>query len=514
MRPVIFLALALCWVAPASGNARHVVLIVWDGMRPDFVSEKGTPNLWKLAHEGTTFRHHHSVWPSLTNVNGTALATGVFPQRSGVIGNNEYRPELDRSNPIDTAVTETIRKADEISGGKYLALPTIPELVQASGGRTAVAGTKWVATLFDRPRDRAAEGGRKFPSLTAGTALPAAAQKTLLDSLGTFPAKSFPNIAQDGWTTSALLDSFWKEEVPAFSLLWLSDPDFTAHETAPGSPKVLSGIANSDAMLGRVIQTLKAKDTRADTDVFVVSDHGFSTIERSVDIPALLNAAGFHALKNIGDEARPGAILVVGNGGTTFYYVTGHDEEVTGRLVAWLQQSDFAGVIFARNKIEGAFTLQDAHLDKTDGPDVIVSFRWNEKVNEFGAPGMIMADWNRTAGKGTHATLSKFDLHNTLIAAGPDFRRGYVDELPSGNIDVAPTILHLLGITSRAPLDGRILSEALVTDEISTPIAEPEIMETAREFPNGKWRQTIKVSTVGDKRYFDEGNGAFYPTTR
>jgi predicted AlkP superfamily pyrophosphatase or phosphodiesterase len=34
---------------------RHVVVIVWDGMRPDFVSEENTPGLWKLAHEGVIF---------------------------------------------------------------------------------------------------------------------------------------------------------------------------------------------------------------------------------------------------------------------------------------------------------------------------------------------------------------------------------------------------------------------------------------------------------------------------
>ena len=31
---------------------RHVVVIVWDGMRPDFVSEQNTPALWKLARSG------------------------------------------------------------------------------------------------------------------------------------------------------------------------------------------------------------------------------------------------------------------------------------------------------------------------------------------------------------------------------------------------------------------------------------------------------------------------------
>jgi hypothetical protein len=34
-----------------------------------------------------------------------------------------------------------------------------------------------------------------------------------------------------------------------------------------------------------------------------------------------------------------------------------------------------------------------------------------------------------------HGSLSSFDLHNTLIAAGPDFKAGITSDLPSGNIE-------------------------------------------------------------------------------
>ncbi len=50
------------------------------------------------------------------------------------------------------------------------------------------------------------------------------------------------------------------------------------------------------------------------------------------------------------------------------------------------------------------------------------------------------------AGAGMHVSLSPYDMHNTLVAAGPAFREGLASELPSGNIDVAPTILKILKI--------------------------------------------------------------------
>src|SRR5262249_44562163 len=80
--------------ARATENARQVVIMVWDGMRPDFVNETNTPALFELAKRGVTFRRHHPVYPSSTEVNGTAFATGSYPAHDGIVGNNEYRPEI------------------------------------------------------------------------------------------------------------------------------------------------------------------------------------------------------------------------------------------------------------------------------------------------------------------------------------------------------------------------------------------------------------------------------------
>src|SRR5215216_7028358 len=85
--------------ALAANKAEHVVLVVWDGMRPDFVSAHYTPQLYDLAQRGTFFKNHHPVYVSSTEVNGTALATGVYPNRSGIVANSEYRPEIGWLSP-------------------------------------------------------------------------------------------------------------------------------------------------------------------------------------------------------------------------------------------------------------------------------------------------------------------------------------------------------------------------------------------------------------------------------
>jgi len=156
-----------------------------------------------------------------------------------------------------------------------------------------------------------------------------------------------------------------------------------------------------------------------------------------------------------------------------------------------------------------------------------MAFRWDDSKNQFEVPGMIDADWQRKAGEGTHATLSRFDMHNTLIAAGPDFRLGEIVDLPSGNVDLAPTILRILGIRPPQQLDGRILSEAMTAPaslreaaagraNVETPALKPETktIEATKDFPSGSWRQSLQISRVGSTVYLDEGNGEFSPKQR
>jgi len=541
MLAVVFSLHATGFPAGPPKSERHIVVVVWDGMRPDFVSEQNTPALWQLSREGVTFRNHHAVYPPATMVNGTALVTGVYPSKNGIIANHVYRPDIDINHAIDVEIPAVVKKGDELSGGKYISVPTIAELVQRAGGRTIIATAKTVGLLLDRHPDH----GRTTNSVTlfAGKSLPLEILTSISETLGPFPST---HLQQDPWTTKALIDFLWKDGVPALSILWLGEPDLTQHESAPGAPAALAAIKSADENLAAVLAALDQRDVRGTTDVFVVSDHGFSTIERSIDLRKILNDAGFAAKTEFESEPKPGDIMLAGNGGSVLFYVVGHDKKLIRRLVEFLQQSEFVGVIFTKERMEGTFMLEQAKIDPPSrgygaasndhAPDVMMSFRWIDSKNQFSIPGMIDADWQRAAGKGTHATLSRFDMHNTLIAAGPDFRRGETDDLPTGNIDLAPTILQILGSKAPTKMDGRVLSEAMIgrdavaasgkdglqlarrrfaeggsAEPVLSPKPETKTIEAKKDFPSGTWRQSLQISRVGPIIYLDEGNGVFTP---
>src|SRR6266513_1285917 len=316
----------VCGAQPAN-QSRRVVVVVWDGMRPDFVSEQNTPALWKLSREGVTFRNHHSVYPSATMVNGTALVTGVYPGKNGVIANHVYRPDIDPHHAVDVELPAVVKKGDELSGGKYILVPTIAELVQHAGGRTVIASAKTVGLLLDRQADVGT--AKNCVTLFAGKSLPAEIIPSITATLGPF---LFGYLQQDAWTTKAMTDCFWKDGVPALSVLWLGEPDLTQHESAPGAPAALAAIKSSDENLAAVLAALDKQGARETTDLFVVSDHGFSTIRRSIDLRKILSDAGFVAKTEFDDEPKPGDIMLVGNGGSVLFYLVGQDATVSSRI--------------------------------------------------------------------------------------------------------------------------------------------------------------------------------------
>ncbi len=504
--PILALSFTLHAADLPKPKAEHVLLCVWDGMRPDFITPENTPNLHALAQRGTFFAKNHSMWISTTEVNGTVLATGMFPEHSTVIANREYRPKINPKGAVATEDEETIEKGDELTSGHYLAAPTVAESVRAAGFATAIAGTKGVALLHDRAKERPE---KPFSvTLFAGKTYPPNALDPLVSSLGEFPKwkpdfkNPQPNKDQNAWTTHALIEHFWKNEVPRYSVLWLSDPDFVQHISHPGHPAALASIHGSDANLGLAIAALEKRGLLEKTDIFVVSDHGFSTIERSVDAAQYFNDHGVHVVRSYNAPPQVGDVFTVGIGASMLLYVHEHDKATEAKVVSLLQQSDFAGAIFSRSALPGTFPLSESRLNSPESPDVIFSFRWRDEKNEHGAPGLIVAEGK--VNLGTHGTLSRYDVHNTLVGAGPDIRAGFRSEFPSGNIDVAPTIMHLLGLDAQAAkCDGRILAEAIA--DTAPPTEKP--VTNRREATDGKtWKQYLQTSTFVGKLYFDEGN--------
>ena len=491
---------------PKAESHRRVVVVIWDGMRPDFVTEQNCPTLYQLSKAGVTFAHHHSVYPSATEVNGTAISTGAYPAHDGIVGNHEYRPDIDPLREVRTEAPETAKKGDALTDGHYLPMPTLAEIVRGTGRKAVVAGAKPVALLPDRaPRKNGDSGANIF----AGSTWPKELLATLTNRFGPYPKDGLNPPTRSDWTTKALIEVLWAENVPDFTFLWINEPDASQHLTGPGSKTSLAAIRSADENLARIVKALESHGIREATDIIVASDHGCSTLESVHDVGAEMQKAGIPAVREFKTKPKPGQVIVVSNSGMTMAYVIGHEQKMVEKVVRFFQGWDFTGVIFTRNAMPGTFALSQAHLDSEAAPDILVSLRWKPGKNKNGVPGIIYGDKSLYGpDQGLHVSLSPFDMHNVLIAQGPDFRTGVTSVLPSGNVDVAPTVLWVLGITPPKPMDGRVLTEALTMKGPELKSYEPHRIEATRELDGRVWRQYLNFTQVNGVDYFDEGNGS------
>jgi hypothetical protein len=111
-----------------------------------------------------------------------------------------------------------------------------------------------------------------------------------------------------------------------------------------------------------------------------------------------------------------------------------------------------------------------------------------------------------TTGMGMHGAAGRRELHNFCAAVGPDFHHRFVDFVPTGNADIAPTIRAVLNEAAGRGSSGRVMSEALVGKKPyrgSATVADV----TAHLAVNGmETLTTLKVSRYAGWEYLDDAS--------
>ena len=475
-----------------------VLIFVFDGLQPAQVNSRLMPNLSAFAAKGVTFANHHSIFPTVTRVNASSLVTGVNPGGHGLAGNTLLIRDFDPSRAIPAMEPQLVEVAE--ATGRVLLAPTMGEILSKHGQEYVAigVGTSGNAYLHNPTANRSG-GATIHPAF----ALPLGLHEFLASRFGPWPEESRPNTARLVHAIRILTEYVLPEREPAVSLIWSSEPDKSQHDTGIGSGLSDTAIIEADQQFGNLLQWLRESGRGDDTDVFVVSDHGYSTISDSIDVEALVRDAGFPP------GGDPGGVVVANNGGAVLFYThPGHRASVE-RLAAWLMDQPWSGTVTASDAAGGIPGTLPASLVGNQGPrtpELTVSFRWDSSLNGAGYSGQIYAAQGRP-GVGQHGSMSRHEIASILFASGPSFITPLKLDTPSGNSDLAPTILWILGASGDWRMHGRVLEEALAGGPRVTDVKwTTELHDAERALGKGVYRQQIKISRVRKTTYVDEGN--------
>src|SRR5437868_3253920 len=93
----------------------HLVIVV-DGLRPDYVTNDVMPRLTRLGQRGIVFTAHHSVLPTVTRVNASSFVTGAYPETHGIMGNTIYVPSASATRTFDTGERQDLEAVERAEG--------------------------------------------------------------------------------------------------------------------------------------------------------------------------------------------------------------------------------------------------------------------------------------------------------------------------------------------------------------------------------------------------------------
>ncbi|MFY9555423.1 MAG: alkaline phosphatase family protein [Blastocatellia bacterium] len=513
-------------VRQARGSARLILLVVMDGLRPDSINLEDTPALFRLRQEGVSYINSHSVFPTVTRVNAAAISTGTYPDVNGLVSNSMFVPRVHPTRAFSTGDYRQLLKLREVSNGRLLFAPSLAERLRQRGIRFAAvsSGSTGSALLSNH---RAPEGigvlvnGKFDPERRV--AYPDESNTVILSRFG--PAPREENSASVDWADRVLREYVLPELQPEVVIDWQTEPDGSQHRHGTGSQEARKALANSDRNLSLTLAKLQDLGLKDHTDVIVISDHGFSSHNFKADATRALIKAGLKT------SAESDDVVLASNEQSVLVHVRGRGLQRISRIVSFLQRQDWVDVIFTAGRktttatgsrsrpgrktgdelgwVPGTFSLGLIRQQNAErGPDILFTLPWSSAVNAFGVAGKQYTEGDGNtgpivgAGSG-HGGMSPWVVRNTLILWGPDFKRGVTVRTPAGNVDIAPTILALKGVSGGEPMDGRVLAEALRDgpDEEQIPI-ETRILRTEAA---GRYRAAVQVSDVGEHRYIDKG---------
>lgn len=484
----------------------HIVVIGFDGLRPDMVDAATAPCLAGLMQSAAVLERHRSVFPTETRTALASLMTGTSPAVHGIVSNTMMARALDQSVRIDTARLDDLHRLGRQTQGFTMPATLSDHLARAgldyvalSTGREGTWRMLWWGAErhghlamnprypgLGTPRDQSADLARQVNELveaenTDGSALPDA----LMD---------------------VFLTRIWPARKPAVSVLWFVEADSAGHYSGLGSSAQRAAIRRLDDQLAKLLDWRSHRPERGRIHIAVASDHGQIKAGAGVDLVTELRQAGFRAGPTLDGETD--VALVPGR--SPGLWLKDPSQPRLAEIVATLAEAPWCGPLFSAGSSEtgpfghvpGTFAHGLVQADHPLAPHLRVTFCAKTREPHAKDAEGLPADLDGSGldpGAGHHGGLHPKELDCLLVIDGEQVRPGRHDRAPSGLVDIVPTVLALLDLPVPAGLTGRVLSEILAAGSADPMAASHE----QHDLTIGTRRHRLSRQRMGRHVYLD-----------
>ena len=473
------------------------LVVVFDGLRPDHVTDARMPNLSSLKRAGCWLRNHRASFPTETRVNAASLATGAHCDAHGIVGNRFVERSHDPSRLIDGGDLANLLA---ISDRAALTATAYAERIWDHGLSMMSAGSQSSGAwgLSHPTREAPGHLGYWCQDATRFSSHPTVA--SLAERHGGVLEKPVPAAVSCKRVADVFLDIVASDALPALSFVWFSEPDDTYHNYGLGSPDAEAALWEADRQFGRLLDWWDTHRRAENLQLIVASDHGHITVSEPISVQRSLRNAGF----SVGSALSAGCDIALTGGRLGEIWVRDSDPVMTLDVLQALREQRWFGLAFSpkaeghAGRVPGTFSHDSVFAAHPRAPDLRVTFADNDDENAFGVPGCGFSDGNYPAGNSMHGGLHPRELGSVGLCAGSLFKEAHRADTQSSIVDLAPTILHALSIDPPDTMTGRVLHEVLATGG-----AAPQSAPATLSMTDGTRRSEIRRTRVGDHLYLD-----------
>ena len=427
-------------------QAPHVVIVSLDGFAASRLEDEELelPTLRGMARSGVWAESSESVYPSTDHPAHTSITTGVPPRVHGVLGNRM----VNRETGEYFHVTNKPR-------GESIRVETLFDAAKKKGLRTA-------AFFWPETRDDPSVDVGIPPVLTGdGKADISSADPAFLEELRT---NGVPIDLFFQWYDDAALEvsadriltraaGYVLERYrPNLLLLRLRATDRQQHRYGPSHYLAKAALTAADYNVGLLRASIEHAGLKDQTTLFVVSDHGFHTVEYSVNVYPLFARSGLAEKVQL----HPGYWSVVVELAPGFD--TSRDGAALERTLEEAEALEGVRRVFGPEDVEALGLPRYEEDPHVLGQYIILGDIGTRLVVEEGSDSTRRARLSQPFYG--HGYLPNHEaMYPLLLATGRGVKGGARIGHVS-NYDIAPTVGVLLGLEMRG-LVGRVLDEML-----------------------------------------------------